>query len=132
MTTRILLAAAFLFSITPRIALAHGEDKPGPHGGQIRMPGAFHTEVVVVSRAQIRVYLLDMQFSNPTTANSNVAISIDKSTAISCAAEGDYFTCPLPVDAAIDNAATLVVRAQRMGAPANPAVYELPLRESGK
>ena len=42
-------------------AFAHGEDKAGPHGGFIRMPGAYHTEVVPVSKNQAKVYLLDMQ-----------------------------------------------------------------------
>jgi hypothetical protein len=30
-------------------AWGHGEDKPGPNGGYIQMPGAFHTELVPVS-----------------------------------------------------------------------------------
>ena len=40
---------------------AHGEDKPGPHGGYIRMPGSFHTEVVK-EKAGYRVYLLDINW----------------------------------------------------------------------
>lgn len=61
-----------LFSLN---VYAHGEDKHGPNGGYIRMPANFHTEVVKLNDKKIQVYLLDIQFKNPTTANSDVSAS---------------------------------------------------------
>ena len=55
------------------IATAHGEDKPGPNGGEIRMPGAFHTELKVSGR-EIWVYLLDMKFEKARTDKSSVEV----------------------------------------------------------
>ena len=46
---------------------AHGMNKPGPHGGYVRMPGDYHIELVPVDK-ELKVYFLDMKF-NPITLN---------------------------------------------------------------
>ena len=51
------LGALFL----PGALLAHGTSEPGPHGGEIRMPGAFHVEALAVD-GRLRVYLLKHVF----------------------------------------------------------------------
>lgn len=59
---------------------AHGENQLGPHGGMIRMPGAFHTELVKnasnsPSKFFIAIYLLDMSLKNPVIKNSTVTVN---------------------------------------------------------
>lgn len=62
-----------LLLLLPSLVLAHGEDKPGPNGGFIRMPSAFHTEVVLSDTDDsFHLYLLDMNFQNPTVKDSQV------------------------------------------------------------
>lgn len=41
-----LLYFSILFLALTFELFAHGEDHPGPHGGRIQMPGAFHTELI--------------------------------------------------------------------------------------
>ena len=53
-------------------AFAHGENVLGPNGGHIRMPGAFHTELVQTSDQGFKVFLLDVDWKNPVTSNSAV------------------------------------------------------------
>ena len=38
------------------LAFAHGEDKPGPHGGHIKMPANFHTEVIASEDGSFHIY----------------------------------------------------------------------------
>ncbi|MFP5518869.1 MAG: hypothetical protein ACLGGX_03140 [Bdellovibrionia bacterium] len=80
---------------------AHGENKPGPHGGYVRMPGAFHTEVVLVNANQFKVFLLDFDFKNPVVQNSSVAGVFEGNLTgtISCAASDNSFICTLPTGA---------------------------------
>ena len=127
-----LLKLAFLF--VPTLCLAHGELKPGPHGGEIRMPGAFHVEVVPGSMT-IEIYLLDMQFKNPQIEDSLVNVILHKDAeqmTLECQAISNkkMFRCLLPDDEALD-AGKLMVNASRGGLPSEPMQYELPLKWSG-
>ena len=50
------LMQAFLLALAaalsaPGAALAHGKQEPGPNGGEVRMPGAFHVEAVAENDA---------------------------------------------------------------------------------
>ncbi len=56
-------------------AYGHGENKLGPNGGFIKMPGAFHTEVVPVGQNKLKVFLLDMNWKNPSILNSNLSVT---------------------------------------------------------
>ncbi len=80
--------STLFFAIVTTLSLnvfAHGEDKPGPHGGFIRMPGAFHTEVVK-EKEGYRVYLLDINWKNPSVLDSAVLASIEVGKKQSCPA----------------------------------------------
>ena len=119
----LLLASSF--------ATAHNENLPGPHGGHIQMPANFHTEVVPDSDKSYHIYLLDLQFQNPTVKNSNVkAYTINGSkhkTGLKCAVMGeDHFHCisPKPI-----NKGFLIIKAMREGTKASmEAKYILPLK----
>ena len=113
------------------IANAHGEDKPGPHGGHIRMPANFHTEVVADKDGSLHIYLLDMDFKNPTVTNSEVKASVitsnKKKTTLKCTAmNGDHFHCKSTKPIKTGN---LVLKVKRSGTQASmDAKYELPLK----
>lgn len=118
--------------VAPVAAGAHGTDKPGPHGGEIRMPGAFHVEVVAKAEAEaLRLYLLNMQFEQPQISDSSVRVVLEQqgeTVELDCSiADGaKAFTCPLPNDASLQRG-TMKVDATRVGKPASTARYELPL-----
>ncbi|QDK44667.1 hypothetical protein DOM22_05570 [Bdellovibrio sp. ZAP7] len=110
-------------------AFSHGEDKPGPNGGFIRMPGAYHTEVVADGN-QLKVYLLDINWKNPSTKNSSVEIvlpAVSKSP-LKCQSQVTYFSCSLPTNIDLKKKGQLLVNSQREGQKGNQASYELPLK----
>jgi hypothetical protein len=84
------LAAVLLISSA---AFAHGEHKLGPHGGKIRMPGSFHTEVVSEGPKEVKVYLLDMKFQTLSTDKSFVSLKHvgNKKTEANCKKRIEYF-----------------------------------------
>ncbi len=131
MRNRVLPALTFTAALfAPTIGAAHGTDEPGPHGGEIRMPGAFHVEVVAQGDA-VRLYLLDMEFEQPRVANSSVEAVLEQSERtieLDCttAEDAKAFTCPLPKGASLQRG-TLKIDATRQGNPASTARYELPL-----
>lgn len=97
------------------VAFGHGEDKPGPHGGAIRMPGAFHTELVKESPTKFKIYLLDIDFKKPVTKNSEV-----KANGIACKPRKKYFECSLPKPAK-----EVTILAKREGAGGGAVTYPL-------
>ncbi len=113
----------------PSLAWAHGEDKLGPHGGYVRMPGAFHTEVKI-SGHEVQVYLLDMEWKNPTVENSTVRVSYQGDAKISklkCNALKNEFSCELP-KSFNSKRGKLRVTAVRNGAKGGVAEYNIPLK----
>ncbi len=109
------------------IATAHGEDKPGPHGGFIKMPGAFHTEVKLEDGV-IKIWLLDISFKNPLIEKSSVEVttlSSGKSKPLACERKTDYFSCNLSKE--LKKGDHIVVKAVRNEAKGNEAHYEWPL-----
>lgn len=127
---KLIIAFLTLVAITS-IANAHGEDKPGPHGGHIRMPANFHTEVVAENDGSFRVYLLDMQFQNPIVKKSEVKAYVisekKKKSSLKCAEMNqDHFHC---VSGGNIKSGTLVIKAKRNGIKASvDAKYSLPLQ----
>jgi len=120
-----------LFSLIgmPMSAFAHGEDKPGPHGGVIRMPGALHTEVVPSGRQSFKVYLLDLNFKEPTTDKSSLKVTLkkgDHSESLPCSVSGDLFRCSASSANALSSG-ELIIEANRNGAQGVPITYPLPL-----
>lgn len=117
-----------VFFLTASYAGAHGEDKPGPHGGAIRMPGAFHTEVVSVNERQIQVYLLDIDWKNPSTKSGQVTASVKGQKGVAgCVAKADHFVCDFPKNVSLAKTGELMIEARREGQRGNTAVYALPL-----
>ncbi len=132
MRKRHLAAVIFAAALSgPTLAGAHGTEEPGPHGGEIRMPGAFHVEVVDKGEA-LRLYLLNMQFEQPRVADSSVQVVLKQEGStirLDCTSAEDAkaFTCPLPDGSSLKHG-TLKVDATRQGKPASTARYELPLK----
>lgn len=122
----ILVALSLLISSQ---AWAHGEDQFGPHGGYVRMPGAYHTEVVLDGPHKAKVYLLNMEWKNPTVKNSSVEIrhSANK-TVISCTPASDHFECVFPKETNLKKKGQLIIQSQYEGQKGNEATYDLPLK----
>lgn len=109
---------------------AHGEDKFGPHGGYIKMPAAFHTELIPSGNGNFIVYLLDLQNKNAAVKNSKVTLNYKNKKGefpFECIAVNDYFLCTniSRVDLADGN--SLVLKAERLNVVANSIAYDLPL-----
>lgn len=120
-------------------AFAHGEDKPGPHGGYVQMPGAFHTELVLADSNRYEVYLLDMEFKNPTTENSSVKTTFtdakNRVAEFTCEASGTKFVCAVPkhmtgkgFDLRKEAKAKISLTATRGSSRGHKMTYELPLK----
>jgi hypothetical protein len=107
-------------------AKAHGEDKPGPNGGQIRMPGPYHTEALTKGDG-FQIFLLDLDFKNPMTANSSVKAILDVSgrkIQLTCEAHTDHFFCPSKENL---KSGVLLIESTRNSARGNTAKYQLPI-----
>ncbi|MBC7539333.1 MAG: hypothetical protein H7281_10970 [Bacteriovorax sp.] len=108
-------------------AFAHGEDKYGPNKGYIRMPGSFHTELVLQKDGSYFIYLLDLQNKNPAVKDSSVEMKIISSDIknLTCMPMSDFFHCQgekLNLDKG-----KISLKAKRLGVEAREAIYELPL-----
>lgn len=106
---------------------AHGEDKFGPNGGYLKMPGGFHTEIVPEKDGKLKIYLLDINFKSPTVKNSKVTASINNGAKkdLTCTAKRDHFICDTTkADLTKGN---LTVLAERNSMKGSEAIYELPL-----
>ena len=120
--------------LAPQFSWAHGENIKGPHGGEIRMPGNFHTEVVEDQKG-FRVYLLDFDFTNPTIKDSSVKVVLKTNEAVtelSCTPDRDYFRClkngssRSPSSTAVSSEIELI--AVRDRAAGGKVSYKLPLK----
>ncbi|EMK00368.1 MULTISPECIES: hypothetical protein [unclassified Leptospira] len=83
----------FLFNFP---ILSHGENKPGPHGGLIRMPGNFHVEILDLGNSKYQIYLLDINFENPSLKSSSLVAKLRTSEGyknLSCEAAKNSFIC---------------------------------------
>jgi hypothetical protein len=109
----------FFFSLFTTLNIfAHGLDKPGPHGGQIKMPGTFHVELLDKGENFI-VYLLDMHFNQPITAQSSVILNNQN-----CIAQNEYFVCPKP-----KQLKEIKINAVRDNQKGSEAIYTYPLKK---
>ncbi|QDK42354.1 hypothetical protein DOM21_13050 [Bacteriovorax stolpii] len=110
------------------LSFAHGMNKYGPNGGYVKMPGAFHTELVDKG-AKMHVYLLDMNFKNPTVINSIVKIVYKgtSNTEYSCSKDSNYFVCDKP-SGGLMGYKEIAISAVRNNNKAMVAIYNLPLK----
>ena len=108
------------------ISHGHGMDQPGPHGGMIQMPGAYHVEAVRSSNQTFKIYLLDGDFKNPITKDSSVKARIlsGKNLTLDCKViEKDlYFECK--TKSKLSKKETLIVESVRAGAKGNEAEFQ--------
>jgi len=110
---------------------AHGEDKPGPHGGFIRMPGAFHTEVMA-EKAGLRIMLLDINFQNPTVEDSSVKVTLkadNKEILLKCKTDKDSFFCPMTGHLR-EKKGILAIQPMRHKAKGAQVEYPFPLQQA--
>ena len=123
------ITVIFTLLFSSAFAAAHGEDRPGPNGGYIRMPGAYHTEVVVTEPHRLKVYLLDINWKNPTVKESGVKVSIAsaKPASTDCIAAKDHFVCELPKNVNLQSTGTLNLISTRAKQKGAGATYALPL-----
>lgn len=119
----------FLLVAICEISFGHGEEKPGPHGGHIRMPGAFHTELVPSGESTFKLYLLDMNWKNSTVQNSKLNIKIAQGGQLgdaSCKQQADHFFCSVPKGFSLKKG-RLIVNSSRDNSPGAEVIYNLPL-----
>ncbi len=111
-------------------AFAHGEDKPGPHGGFIRMPGAFHTEVVPQGKTELKVFLLDIEWKNPSINKSKLQVTLNDNskTKAQCSINDNYYLCSFPTSVDLTKKGELKVLPQRDGQKGAEVSYKLPLK----
>jgi len=125
--TSLLAFCLSLFSV----ALGHGMDKPGPHQGYIRMPGAFHTELVPDGENRLKVYLLDVEFKYPVTAKSSLVGTLKRQgteAKLECKPTQDFFLCDLPAGFKLQAGDQVALKADRQGMTGGLAVYRFPLK----
>lgn len=125
-----MVTVVLLLQVFPLKVFAHGEDKPGPNGGSIRMPGSFHTELVQVNSQEFRVYLLDINWQNPTVQNSSIDATVKFNAlevSASCKSDSNYFTCELPKGQTLLGAKVIALKPMRKNVPGGIASYKLPL-----
>lgn len=110
---------------------AHGEDSVGPHGGVIRMPGAFHTELKQVDSKTFQLYLLDMEWKDPIVENSKVSVSLVRSgrvvTKLKCNVREVFFECKVNGQKNIVHGDRFLVQASRQGMLGHEVSYAYPL-----
>jgi hypothetical protein len=112
------------------VVYAHGEDKLGPNGGFIRMPGAFHTEILPLGANKLKVYLLDINWKNPSVSNSSLSVTLNskKIPKDKCQIKEKYYLCEFPKGVDLTKKGELSIEAQRENQKGNKVSYELPLK----
>lgn len=111
-----------------RVGLTHGEDHPGPHGGEIRMPGAFHTELKKVNTKQLKIYLLDMDFKSPSVKESKVEAVLQRGTStfeLTCKPVRNYFLCKTAKGTSLKSGDQILVTSSRAGSQGGKVTYTL-------
>lgn len=124
-----LFKAAFLFGLfgNLNLAIAHGEDKPGPNGGYVRMPGAYHTELIQDGKNKLKVYILDLQFKNPSTEQNKLEILHSSKAKAKCDAKDKFYLCSFPENVDLSKKGNLTVTSQRKDQVGMVVSYPLPL-----
>ena len=117
-----------LLLMTSFSAFGHGEDMAGPHGGEIRMPGAFHTELVLEGKKKFQVYLLDHAFKSPKTEGAMVSANFvgEKSLEAKCQVKKEAFDCEFSEEV-LDTKGKLQIKAKRAEGQEGVATYRLPI-----
>lgn len=127
-----LIVKILVLTAVTTAAWAHGENKPGPHGGVIRMPGAFHTELKQTGARSVELFLLDMEWKNPIVENSGAKATFKKSdgteVALSCITKAKSFKCELPKGSRFEKGGKVTIQASRSGMHGGLAEYQYPFK----
>ena len=111
--------------LSTTVLLFSGVEKSRPNSEFVRMPGAYHTEVVPDGN-KVKVYLLDIDWKNPSVKDASVKIYLDKKRG-KCKASEDHFICDLPKETTLKSG-KLLLKTKREGQTGNNVTYELPLK----
>ena len=113
-------------------AFAHGDNNLGPNKGYLKMPGAFHTELLSNRDGTFKIYLIDINFKNPMTKDSSVElkyIAHNKKIIFNCSAFNDqYFVCSSKEVTSKPKNGNIELKAIRGKVQASIATYTLPLK----
>lgn len=124
------LSIVSLAFILPTVSMGHGDDKPGPHGGYIKMPGAYHTELVFEKEYNFYFYLLDANFQSPIVIDSSIDVvfkTSDLEIPQSCKPKEIYFLCVMPEGVTAATLNKIVVKSKRANKVGRDVVYGFPL-----
>ena len=112
-------------------SLGHGRDRSGPNGGDIQMPGAYHTELrLIASGNSFEVFLLDVNLKNPITKDSSVQADVQRDKnkiSFGCTEEGKSFMCKAPQGFSLRDGDKITLRSKR-GSLQGVSVYRYPLK----
>jgi hypothetical protein len=122
------LAMVISIFLGSSFSFAHGEDKFGPHRGFVRMPGAFHTELVPIGKNKLRVFLLDIQWKNPSVIKSKVQIKYNGKINADCEIQDNFYSCTFPKTVNLTKKGELKVTAEREDQKGMEVSYPLPLK----
>jgi hypothetical protein len=117
-----------LLAFFPLNALAHGENTTGPHGGIIRMPGAFHTEVLHKKNGY-QVYFLDINMVNPTVLKTTLEAFLtleQKKIPLSCQQNKDSYFCESQLSLTSSQQGQLNLMTTYQGQAGEMVSYSLP------
>lgn len=109
-------------------AFGHGEDKLGPHKGFVRMPGAYHTEIVPDGKNKLKVFLLDIHWKNPSVVKSKLEIKYNDKVDAKCKIQDNFYVCVFPKSVDLTKAGELIVTAEREEQKGQEVLYQLPLK----
>lgn len=124
----ITVIASLIIVLSSDSVIAHGEDKPGPNGGFIRMPGAFHTELILETKNRLKVFLLNMEWKNPSVVKSNVHILHNNKSKAECKISENSYICIFPKTVDLTKKGSLKVMATRENQKGNEVSYSLPFK----
>lgn len=108
-------------------AFAHGMNKPGPNNGYIKMPGAYHIELVTAKNA-LKLYILDINFKPLPIETASVKVTLKglKELMVECTKGAGHFVCDTK-DANMKKYTEIMVLSSKTGEKAATSSYALPL-----
>lgn len=116
-----------LSTLISSTVFAHGMNKPGPNNGYVRMPGAYHIELVS-DKNSLKVYVLDIAFKPLPLTKATVKITLKgpKEVGVDCVRGAEFFSCDIK-DANMKKFSEILVISSKAGERAATSTYKLPL-----
>lgn len=118
---------AFVTLLFSFAAFGHGMNKAGPNGGYIRMPGAYHIELVS-NEAETKVYVLDFEFKKLPLTKAQISMTLKgaKESSVKCIKEVEAFKCDIK-GSELKKYTEIIINSSRSGEKAVDSTYKLPL-----